>query len=165
MRFSGAAQLSRGAGRGKRSGAATVELAMILPVMLMLLFGTLEIGLMVRTSGSIGHVARETARTASMGATPSQIASHVRDVSVGLNDDRLSTSLHYRHWNQEAGTWGNWTILTGDGVSNIAQSDDQIRVVLTYKHLLATGGLLADVFGASDENTVTVDATVVSVRE
>ncbi len=148
-----------------RGGTATVELAMILPLMLALIFGILEIGLMVRSSSSLGHVARDVARIASVGAAPSRIASHVHETSAGLIDESLTVNVDHRSWDEESGTWGSWTTLTGDAYGNAAQSGDQIRVQLDYEHLLATGSLLADVFSASEDNTVALDSTVVSVRE
>jgi len=149
----------------QRGGTATVELAMVLPVFVMLLFGTLEIGLMARSSLALGQIGREAARAMSVGATPSRVQGLIGEISTGISEQRLSTSLQSRSWDEATGAWGSWTTLASDGVSNTAASGDQLRVMLTYEHLLATGGLLADVFDASDENTVALDATVVSVRE
>ncbi len=159
-----------GSGRGAaigfgRRGVATVEMAILLPLMLLLIFGTLEVGLMAKQSHSLNHVAREMARVASIGAPNSQISAHMAAVAPGLDCDRIGSSIQYRAWEEGAGTWGAWTTLTDDGVENSASSGDQIRVKLTYSYQLATGGMLADTLNASADNVVTVNATIVSMRE
>lgn len=151
--------------RSERAGTATVELALVLPVFIMLLFGTLEIGLMARSSMALSQVGREAARAASVGAAPTRLHSLIGEVSTGLNSDRLTIALECRSLDEQTGAWGNWTTLSGDGAQNSALSGDQVRIVLTYRHLLATGSLLADVLGASEDNVVTLSSTVVSVRE
>lgn len=50
-----------------RPGAAAVELAVILPFLLLLLVGALEVGRMVETSQVLHAAAREAARQASLG--------------------------------------------------------------------------------------------------
>ena len=131
----------------------------------MLLFGTIELGLMAKESASLNHFARESARVAATGATISRIQAHLADVASGLDADRMTTSIDYRAWDEATGTWGSWTTLSDDGSQNLAYTGDQIRVHLEYSYELATGRLLANTLNASEDNTVTIDATIVSMRE
>jgi len=54
-------------------GQALVELALILPILLLLVFGIIEFGRIFGTHLMITHGAREGARAASVGATDSEI--------------------------------------------------------------------------------------------
>ncbi len=147
-------------------GTATVEAAIVLPVLLTLLFGMLELGLMARSSLALGHLGREAVRVAIVGATPTRINSFIGEISSGINDARLTTTLEYRALDTDTGTWGSWTPLaTGEDGLNIARSGDQVRVSLQYDYQLASGDLFAVIVGATDDNTVPLEATVVGVRE
>ena len=148
-----------------RGGTATVELAIVLPLIITLLFGTLEIGLMARSSLSLAQIGREVARAVSVGATSARVQALIGEISTGLDDQRVTATLQYRRMDPATGTWGCWTTLTDDGVHNGAQSGNQIRVVLTYRHALLTGGMLANLFNASEDNTVILNSNMVSMRE
>lgn len=151
-------------GSGRR-GVATVELAMLLPTLVLLLFGTLELGFMAKQVHSLNHIAREAARIASTGATTSRIQAHMVDVAPAMDPEQVEATVQYRGWDEQTGTWGSWVTLVDDGAENAAASGDQIRVGLRYSYELATGGLLAGLLGASEDNTMTIDAAIVSMRE
>ena len=69
--------------RGRRQrGAASVEMITVLPVLLLLLFGTIEFGLLFREWMILGHSARVAARTAIVYRTPC-IAGAVRAEAEG----------------------------------------------------------------------------------
>ncbi|MFP4248881.1 MAG: TadE/TadG family type IV pilus assembly protein [Armatimonadota bacterium] len=154
------------AGRGcHRRGVATVEMAFVLPLLVTLLFGTVEIGWMLKQSQSLNHVSREVARVASIGAPCAQIHSRVAEASPGLDVERLTCSLQFRAWNEDTGMWGEWMTLTDNGAENSAATGDQIRVQLQYVHSLAAGRLMAGVLDASEDNTLTLNAAIVSMRE
>jgi len=152
-------------GVSRRRGLATVELAVLLPPLIALLFGTLEIGYMAKQSQALSHVAREAARVAATGATIGRIQAHTAGVAPSLDPRNIQTSIEYRHWDDAGGAWGSWTTLVDDGVENTAATGDQIRVGLQYSYELATGGLLAGLLNASEGNLVTVGSTIVSMRE
>lgn len=152
-------------GVSRRRGLATVELAVLLPPLLALLFGTLEIGYMARQSQALSHVAREAARVAATGATMSRIQANTIGVAPSLDPRNIQTSIQYRHWDDAGGAWGSWATLADDGVENAAATGDQIRVGLQYSYELATGGLFAGLLNASEGNVVTVSSTIVVVRE
>lgn len=148
-----------------RRGVATVEMAIILPLLAAMLFGTLEIGLMAKTAHSLHHVAREASRVASTGATLSRIQSHIANTAPELNTNNLTTTLEYRSWDETAGAWGTWTTLSDDGTQNTAVSGDQIRVQVQYPHSLATKGIFSMAVATDEGNTVSLDASIVSMRE
>jgi hypothetical protein len=60
----------RRAARGRQGAQAPVELALILPVVLLLVFGLLGAARVTTTLLSVGAVAREAARAGALGASP-----------------------------------------------------------------------------------------------
>src|SRR5690554_5611633 len=153
MMMAGTTRLATRAPGSRRRGVATVELALVLPTLVLLLFGTLEIGFMAKQAHSLNHVAREAARIASTGATNARIAAHIADVAPGMNAGQIEATLEQRTWDPQSNTWGSWSSLTDDGVENSAGTGDQIRVSLQYSYTLITGGLMASVLNASEDNT------------
>jgi Flp pilus assembly protein TadG len=70
-----------------KKGQALVELALILPVLLLLIFGIIEFGRVFGTYLLITHGAREGARAAAVGATDAEIFSIVQNRTAPLTLD------------------------------------------------------------------------------
>ena len=78
--------------RGQEGGQATVEVALQLPLLALLLLAVVQVGLVVRDQVLVTHAAREAARAA---AVDPQVAT-AREGAVGaarLDPDRLSVEL------------------------------------------------------------------------
>ncbi len=120
---------------------------------------------MVKNVQGLQHVAREAARVAAVGASPSRIDAYIDSCAPAMNTDQITRSYARRSWDQAAGTWSAWVPLGTDGLANDAESGDQVRVTLDYSHPLVAGSLFADALNASDDNRVTLTASVVSLRE
>lgn len=69
---------SRQAIRGQR-GAAAVEFALVLPLLLVLLWGTIEFGFMMFDKAMITNASREAARAAVVHQTPKMTVGDIRD--------------------------------------------------------------------------------------
>jgi Flp pilus assembly protein TadG len=65
--------------RGHRRGIAAVELALLLPFLLMLLLGTWEVGRMLQIQQSLTNAAREGGRQASTGLLTNSQVEQVED--------------------------------------------------------------------------------------
>ncbi|MFC7063859.1 TadE/TadG family type IV pilus assembly protein [Halobacillus seohaensis] len=76
-----------------QKGQALVELALVLPILLMLIFGIVDFGRIFHAYLTLDHAGREAARTASVGAEDSEIYATVTNSTVGLNDSNLNTKL------------------------------------------------------------------------
>lgn len=74
-----------------RKGQSMVELALILPVIVLILFGVLEFGRIFYSYIVITHAAREGARAGAVGKTDAEIIARVRD-SAPLPE--ADTNLH-----------------------------------------------------------------------
>ncbi len=147
-----------------RRGTATVELALMLPGLLMLLFGMLELGLLARSTTALKHVANEAAGAAATGAAPSNIDARIATSAPGLRPEMIMRSYSRRTWGAFAGTWSAWRGLVPSGTSSDAAPGDQVMVELRYPHRLVVGRLLGGILGGG-RDTVTLSATAVTVRK
>ena len=69
--------------RGER-GAAAVEMALILPVLLLLVGGIIDFGRAFNAQMTLTQAAREGARMQSLGYTDAQVTSRARQAATGL---------------------------------------------------------------------------------
>jgi Flp pilus assembly protein TadG len=84
---------SRRFGRlGRDRGQATVELALLLPVVVLLALAVLQLGLVARDVVLVAHAAREAARAAAVDDQP-DAARTAAKASGGLDPDRLSVAV------------------------------------------------------------------------
>ncbi|MEW6182298.1 MAG: TadE/TadG family type IV pilus assembly protein [Bacillota bacterium] len=74
-------------------GQATVELALILPILLLILFCIMELGRIFSAYLIITNAAREGARQASIGATDTVIETSVDNAASTLETSRLTVSI------------------------------------------------------------------------
>ncbi len=149
----------------RRRGATTVELAMVAPLLIFLLFGIIEFGLMVKDLVGVNQAAREGARSAAVGATPSTLDTRIAGAAPTINGADLSITYDYRAFDESTGTWGSWTTLGTDGGENNAEAGDQIRITINYPHQLVTGGLFAGLADDPETGTVTLNTAIVMQRE
>lgn len=151
--------------RWRRSGTASVELAIILPTLALLLFGSLEVGMLVRSSLAVNHIANEAARMAAVGALPSQIDARVEVVARNIDTSQLTVTYQVRRWDVMSDTWSDWQTL-GTGLAiNDASTGNEIRVVVNYSHRLLIPGVTATLLHADQNGEVPLSATVITVRE
>jgi len=151
--------------RSRQRGTTTVELAIVAPLLIFLLFGIIEFGLMVKDLVGINQAAREGARTAAVGATPATISARIAGSAPTIDTGQLTTLYEYRSYDEDSSTWGNWTVLgTSDGQNN-ASDGDQIRISLEYPHQLVTGGVFASLADDPEQGTVSLETAIIMRRE
>ncbi|MFD1020639.1 TadE/TadG family type IV pilus assembly protein [Thalassobacillus hwangdonensis] len=76
-----------------RSGQSLVELALILPILLIILFGIVDFGRLFHAYLTIDHAGREAARAASVQNDDSTIIAKARASTAGLDSDQLTVTL------------------------------------------------------------------------
>ncbi len=146
-----------------RRGLATVELAIVLPVLMLLLFGIMEMGLLFKDVLMLQQGVREGGRTAALGSTIEQVSSTVTSSAVSLTGS-ITITQQVRTWNVT--TWGSWAPLTdSSSTSNAALSGSQIKVSATYDHMLVTGGLFSFIATDTAKTKVTISASSIVRRE
>ena len=89
-----AAPAGRGPGRGDR-GQAAVELALVLPLVVLVLLAVVQVGLVVRDQVLVVHAAREAARQAAVDPSPDGPRKAALAGS-GLDPDRLEVVVSGR---------------------------------------------------------------------
>jgi Flp pilus assembly protein TadG len=77
---------------GTERGQATVELALLLPLLALLLLGVVQVGLVVRAQVLVTHAAREAARAAAVDPQVA-VAREGAVAAARLDPDRLSVEL------------------------------------------------------------------------
>ena len=79
----------------ENKGQALVELALVLPILLLLVFGIVEFGRIFGTYLMVTHGAREGARAAAVGTADSEIISLVknRTSALQLNDSKVVVNI------------------------------------------------------------------------
>ena len=65
-------------------GAAAVEFALVLPILLVLLFGLIDFGLAFTAKSTLTHAAREGVRVLALTNDPARVDATVRAAAVGL---------------------------------------------------------------------------------
>jgi Flp pilus assembly protein TadG len=78
--------------RGRERGQATVELALLLPVLVALILAVVQVGALVRDRLLLAHVAREAARAAAVDPEPGAAGAAAAAAS-GLDRQRLTVEL------------------------------------------------------------------------
>ena len=115
-----------------------VEFAIVCVLLLTLLFGIIEFGLLIRDAITLNQAVREGVRAAALGKSASEVNSLVTTSLVGLDPAKLSDlTISYRV--RLPGGWPvEWTVGTPEAIP--ATSEVQLKVGAKYSHEMITGG-------------------------
>ena len=81
--------------RRRERGQATVEAALVLPLIVLLLLAVVQVGLLVRAEVLVTHAAREAARAAAVDHDPNA-AARAAELATTLDAHRLSVRVEGR---------------------------------------------------------------------
>lgn len=124
-------------------GAAALEFALVAPILILLVFGVVDFGLMFNSQSVFANATRDAARAGSFLATKSEIQAVVTSQTSYLpNVDNVATAVTCR---KPAGT-----NCTSD-YNGQRESGGVVIVSVTYDHHWLTPGLL----GLPDVSTIT----------
>ncbi|PYE21384.1 TadE-like protein [Paraburkholderia silvatlantica] len=138
----------RGHSRHAQRGVAAVEFALVLPVLLILLFGIIEMGLFLYDKAVITNAAREGARAGVVLKSPKPTASDVQTVVTNYTSSYLLTF----------GAQNTPVVVTTGAGGNFGQP---LSVTVSYQYNgLALGRMVAPITGA-----ITLSATTVMNNE
>jgi hypothetical protein len=159
-------------------GTTMVEMALVLPLLLLLLFGILEFGWLIKEYLGLNQAAREGVRAAAVGAMTGNIQARVQAQAGTLDTTQL---VWCSGWSDsEPGVYGRvmrYDNRTGtflapeqlgddtDSSCNTAKPGDQIGIMVTYEHRLVTGSLLAWLADSTKPGVVTLHSHMVIRRE
>jgi Flp pilus assembly protein TadG len=102
----------------KNNGQAMVELALVLPVLVLILVGIIEFGMIFKNFLVVNYGASEIARMASLGASDIEINNLEADIFDTLNIENITVSIL--------------------PLPNIANKGEPITVEVNYSHELIT---------------------------
>jgi len=77
-------------------GVAALEFALVLPMLLLLVFGTIEYGWMINRETNLNHAAREGAREGIFNSSDVEIENRVRAASAHLDQSLLTVTVECR---------------------------------------------------------------------
>jgi Flp pilus assembly protein TadG len=135
--------------RRDERGAVIVEFALVVPLLLLLVFGILEFGYMMNRATLTSNASRDGAREASLGGTYASISSAVRNElgASGINLACQSAVPGIKiDCKKTDGTACNATSTTYD---TLAESGTTAIVTVTYDYTWITP-LVSTMFGSSD---------------
>ena len=101
-----------------KKGQSLVETALVLPIIILMLMGIIDIGMMFNNYMIVGNAAREAARSAATGATDIRIDALVDSITSSLDSSNLS-----------------WTIIPAQATR---KKGDEVVVTIIYNHELIT---------------------------
>jgi Flp pilus assembly protein TadG len=146
-----------------RRGAALVEFALVLPILLMLFLGIVEFGVMMMHQLTLVQVAREGSRQASLGRPLAQIQDRILNMAGVLpNHNELVSTFKY---STDQGQTYPYTL--GDaagGTQNNAPAGSLIRITLNWPHHLLTGSFFSWLSNVHN-NTLPLKSDVIMRRE
>lgn len=143
--------------RNKR-GAAMVEMAIVVTLLLLLVFGIIDFGLMLKDYLALSQAAREGARSAAVGTNAAQVSSTINTWAskVGLTPSGHMQQVKLEYVDPASGA----TSTLGDsGEYNDAPQGSEIVVKLVYRHDFIMGQFL----GLGD--SISLGTTMVMRRE
>lgn len=151
-----------------RKGATMVEMAIVVPFLVLLVFGILEVGLLMKDYLGLNQAAREGARIASIGSPVSTIDARIIASAPSIDVSRLTWSGEWRAYDS-SGTWGTWTVLADEGygsdLRNNAKPGSQVKISVELEHQLVTGQVMDFLSDADKPGTVTLGSSMILRRE
>jgi hypothetical protein len=149
--------------RSKR-GAALVEFALILPILLMLFLGIIEFGVLMMHQLTLVQVAREGSRAASLGGPVAQIQARILNMAGALPDaDQMTVDMRYSVDNGQ--TWSSTALGDNAGGENDAPPGSLIRVSLDWPHHMITGAFLTRWLSSAQGDVLPLHSNVIMRRE
>jgi Flp pilus assembly protein TadG len=143
-------------------GAALVEFAIVVTLLIVLIFGIIEFGLLIKDYLTLNQAAREGARSAALGSPTSVVQTRIRNSAPTLDSALVGISLYKRTMSGSPGSWVSLGNLS-DGSYNDAAPGNQVRVKLIYPHQLVTGTLFSWLAGGG--SSMDVGSEMVMRRE
>lgn len=124
----------------EKKGQALVELALVMPILILLLSGIFEFGRIFSAELIVTHCAREGARLGSVGALDSDIINRVQNTASGLDTSQLAIVISPTEGNRERGSEVNVSVdysvnivtpfisvITGESVNVEASSSMRVE--------------------------------------
>jgi hypothetical protein len=140
-----------------RAGAVAVELALVLPALLAVLLGIIEMGRLFEAQAAMGHAADKAIRKAVVGASVESVTSSVLLDTACLDGPDATVELEFRRWMYDH--WGDWQTVATTEDGNSAPATSQVRVSVDIDHQLLAGGFFARMLGKAPIGSLELHVT------
>jgi hypothetical protein len=142
-----------------RRGAALVEFSLVLPLLMLLLLGVMEFGMIMHDFLTLAHSVREGVRSAAIGNRADEIKQQVRRAALPSLQDEM---IHIRYEDKD----GKWVEVTGASTSAAIPSDAHYAEVsvVGYPHKMVTGSFFSWLPGVQN-NTMLLRSKMIMRRE
>ena len=147
----------------RRTGTVTVEFALIAPVLLLVLMGIIEFGLLFQDLMLLKNAAREGARLGAIGGSTTAITSRVENATQDLVTEDLTITQQFAVEESGELTWQSLGDLPGD--VNNAPTGALLKIEVTYPHSLMATGLLPQLEDEPDSGTISLTTAATYRRE
>ena len=114
-----------------------MEFALCASLLLLILFGLIEMGLLLGDQATLDEAAREAARSLAVGSAPSVATNRGLTAANGLPLTGTNISLQRSHPDAN-GNATAWVTVGVSGTNNDATTGDFVRATITYAHPLLT---------------------------
>lgn len=116
---------------GNRRGQGVVEFALLVPVLLLILLGIIELGWLMNVNLQVSNAAREGARAAAVGKTTANVSTRVTNFLSGMN---ITPTVTQQYSTDNGSTWT--TLGTTNSINNAPNGSlVRIRLQVTHKQL------------------------------
>jgi Flp pilus assembly protein TadG len=139
-----------------QEGASTVEFAMIVPFLLVMLFGIMEFGLLLYDKAVITNASREAARSGIVYKNPKLTNTEIKTVAVTYASNYLMSSSNVKLRSSDV------NVLSADTISGTP-----LTVTVTYPYTFFVFGNLFNAYmgGSFTNNQISLSATTVMKHE
>jgi Flp pilus assembly protein TadG len=117
-------------------GSVLIEFAVVSLLLMTLVFGMIEYGLLISERLALQQAAREGARSAAIGETTAAVTTRVLASAAGVTI--TSSNVALAKMASGSSSWGSLG-NSSDGLQNNAAFGDYVRVTLTFNHSWVTG--------------------------
>ena len=149
-------------GMKKHRGAALIEFALIVPLLIFLLLGIVEFGIVVMHQLTLEQAAREGSRLAAVRNPTTEVVERITNsASILPNGSELEIAMAY---STDNGLTYPYLLGNTAGGTNDAPPGSLVQVSVSWPHHLATGSFFGWLTGA-ENNTLPLHAEVVMRRE
>jgi Flp pilus assembly protein TadG len=140
----------RPGGGDRDRGATAVEFALLLPVLLLLVFGLIDFGRALNAQITLTQAAREGARLAALGGQLSAVVSRTQTAATGLSSSQVSVTV---------------TACPSGGSAGGSPADATVQASYPFSFVTPLGAI-AKLFGGSGPgSSMTLTATGVMACE
>lgn len=134
--------------RKRRGGSVILEFALVVPILLVVLFGIMEFGWYAKNSLTVSNAAREGARAAALGRSTTDITARVRNMAAGVSGVSQSVAVDMKCDNGNDADGYAYTIpLGGDTCSGITCKNDALSGTMIRIRVTAQNRSLTGLFG------------------